>query len=269
METKEKCFGSAKIYFHATASAAFLVIAISAAWYAGAYSRSVLPQRTFAVSGDGRVIAVPDVAKLSFGVLTEGGKDLSDIQVENTEKINKVIAFIKSNGVDEEDIKTEYYNISPRYQYFSCPGNVAPFGVSEFEAVPCPPAEIVGYTINQSVSVKVRDLSDIGIIIAGVVDAGANNVFGPNFTIDDPDELQNQARAEAIAEAREKAKEIAKAGKFRLGKLVSIQEGGYYPQPLRAYDTFAVAESKGAAAPSIEPGSEEVNITVSLVYEIK
>ena len=252
----------------AVKSAAVLVIAISAAWYAGAYSRSILPQRSFTVSGDGKVVAVPDVAQLSFGVLTEGGKDLADIQSKNTEKINKVIAFIKENGVEDKDIKTEYYNISPRHQYFSCPPTMESFGAVS-EPAPCPPSEIVGYTINQSVSVKVRELNKVGTIVAGVVNAGANSVSGPNFTIDDPDELQNQARAEAIAEARARAKAIARAGKFRLGKLVSIQEGGYYPQPLRAYESFAISADKGAAAPSIEPGSQEVNVTVSLVYEIK
>ncbi len=236
-----------------------LLFIIAVFWYVSAYSRSVVPERSFTVSGEGKVVAVPDIAQLSIGVLTEGGKNLAELQKQNTEKINRIISYLKEQGIDQKDIKTEYYNISPRYQYFSCPS--VPLGL-EFR--PCPPSEIIGYSISQSVSVKVRDLDKTGGIISGVVEQGANTVSGPNFTIDDPVALQNEVREEAIKQAREKAKSIAKAGGFRLGKLISIQEGFFSPYPV----PFAL-EGLGSAGPSIEPGFQEIVVNVTLIYEIK
>src|SRR3989344_7039023 len=207
-----------------------IALAVAAVWYAWSFSESVRPDRNFQVQGEGKVTAIPDVAEISFGVTTEGGKNLADLQEQNAEKANAIIVFLKQSGIDQKDIKTQYYNISPHYQYCSCP-------VSESgEAKPCPPSEIVGYTISQSVSVKVRELSKTGDILAGVVDNGANTVSGPSFTVDDPTELQNQARAEAIAKAKSKALAVAKAGGFRLGKISSIQEGISYPFPV-LYET--------------------------------
>ena len=237
-----------------------IALAVAAVWYAWSFSESVRPDRNFQVQGEGKVTAIPDVAEISFGVTTEGGKNLADLQQKNTEKANSIIAFLKQSAIDEKDIKTQYYNISPRYQYYSCP-------VSESgEAKPCPPSEIVGYTISQSIAVKVRELSNTGDVLAGVVANGANTVSGPSFTIDDPAKFQNEARAEAIAKAKEKASAIARAGGFRLGKMVSIQEGVSYPFPVM-YETAALG--KGGASPSIEPGSQDITINVTIVYEIK
>lgn len=248
-----------KNYLGVSIIGAIVLLTISMIWYVWAFSDSASPQRSFQVQGEGKVVAVPDVAEISFGVTTEGGKNIADLQKENSEKANKVIAFLKQSGVDGKDIKTQYYNISPRYQYYSCP-------IAESRAEPCPPSEIVGYTISQSVSVKVRELGKTGDILAGVAENGANTVSGPSFTIDDPTELQNQARAAAIAKAKEKARAVAKAGGFRLGKISSIQEGISYPIPIMFE---AAALGKGGAAPSIEPGSQEVTVNVTIIYEIK
>lgn len=239
----------------------FLFI-IAVFWYVSAYSRSVVPDRTFTVSGEGKAVAVPDIARISIGVLTEGGKDLAGLQKQNTDKMNRIVSYLKDEGVDSKDIKTEYYNISPRYQYTSCP----PVIQQSYPEIirPCPSSqEIIGYTISQNLSVKVRDLSKVGNILVGAVENGANTVYGPNFTVDDSVKLQNQAREEAIKQAREKAKSMAKAGGFRVGKLVSIQEG--FSGPPIIYGL----EAKGLGSASIEPGSQEIIITVTLTYEVK
>ena len=240
----------------------FLFI-IAIFWYVSVYSRSVVPERTFTVSGEGKVVAVPDIAELSIGVLTEGGKNLTELQKQNTEKINRIIFYLKEQGIDQKDIKTEYYNISPRYQSTPCPLYLQTYP----EIIrPCPPSEIIGYSISQNISVKVRDLSKAGDILAQAVERGANTVYGPNFTIDDPIGFQNQAREEAIKEARGKAKSIAKAGNFRVGKLVSINEGFSGPIPFFGVEAKEVS---GAGGPIIEPGSQEIIINVTLTYEIK
>ncbi|MFN7088293.1 MAG: SIMPL domain-containing protein [Candidatus Paceibacteria bacterium] len=216
---------------------------------------------TVMVSGEGKEIAIPDVAVLSFGVLTEGEKNLSALQKENTEKINKIISFLKDNAVAEKDIKTQFYNITPRYQYFYCPPP------EKAEVTRCPPPEIVGYTINQSVLVKIRDLSRVGDILTGVVENGANTISGPTFTVDDPTELQNKARQKAIDQAKAKAKTMAGAAGFRLGKIVSIQEGVTLPTPI----PLAVYGKGGGefGGPAIEPGSQEIVVNVSITYAIR
>ncbi len=257
-----------KNYLGVAIIATILIVAGSAWKYVRYYGQSIEPSsfRSFAVSGEGKVVAIPDVAQFSFSVVTEGGKDIAKLQKENTEKVNSAINFVKSSGVQAKDIKTSGYNLNPRYQNYSCP--VLLGGIEENRV--CPPPEIVGYTITQTILVTVRDFGKVGEILGGVVEKGANSVSQLNFTIDDPTAVQNDAREEAIAKAKEKAKAIAKAGGFGLGRLLSIDEGGYTPVPYyaRADIGFGGALEK-AAPPSIEPGSQDVTVTVSLRYEIR
>jgi len=243
--------------------AALIITALAVAYgvvvYANTYSQSIgQSARSFSVSGEGTVAVVPDIAEFTFGVLTEGGSDLTVLQNENAAKINQVIDFLKANGVDEEDIQTQNLNISPRYQYSSCRGGNV-----------CPPPTIVGYTINQSVRVKVRDLDNVGELFSGVVNNGANTASNLQFTIDDPTEFENQARAEAMEEAERKAKATAEAAGFRVGKLLSISEFGGGPTPYYGIGGALESFRADSVAPTIEPGTEEIKITVNLFYEIK
>ncbi len=216
--------------------------------------------RSFSVVGEGKITAIPDVAQFTFSVITEGGKDLDALQKQNTEKMNKAIEFVKGSGVEAKDIKTQSYDVQPRYQYYSCPR----------EGGPCPPADIVGYIVSQMVLVKVRDFTKAGGILAGAVQNGANSVSQLTFTIDDPTAVQNEARNEAIRKAKEKAEGMAEAGGFRLGKLISISEQGANQFP-RYYDMKAevMGSSGSAPAPTIEPGSQDLVVNVTLNYEIK
>ncbi len=246
-----------------------ILLALSAVAYVRTYSRMVEPggYRSFSVSGDGKAVAVPDIAEFNFSVISEGGADLAALQKSNTDKVNKAIAYIKSQGVADKDIKTAGYNVSPRYQNTNC-------GYRGY-AETCPPPEIVGYTVQQTVTVKARDFAKVGTMLAGAVENGANTVSQLNFTVDDPTEVQNEARAEAIDKAKAKAESIARAGDFKLGRLISINENGMYPMPMYDKAMSAVAYGMGGAgavsnqvAPSIQPGSEEVTVSVMLTYEI-
>lgn len=253
-----------KNYLYITIILALLLGAAASIKYVSAYSRSIQPSsfRSFNVSGDGKEVVVPDVGQFSFGVVTEGGKDIAKLQKENTDKINKAIEFLKGKNIDKKDITTENYSVDPRYQYFNCvSGRV------------CPPAEITGYSVSQTVSVKIRNFDVIGDTLSGVVQNGANNVSQLQFTIDDPTEVQNLARAKAITKAQAKAKAIAKAADFGLGRLLSIDEGSQpSPAPLGmgGYGIGGeMARDKAVSVPSIEPGAREVNVNVTLTYEIQ
>ncbi|HEX9722110.1 MAG TPA: SIMPL domain-containing protein [Candidatus Paceibacterota bacterium] len=235
--------------------------------YVGAFSKSIEPSsfRSFAVSAEGKEVAIPDIAQFTFSVLTQGGNDLESLQTENITKTNQAIDYIKEQGVEAKDITTQGFNISPRYQNYSCPRPV------NGEAVPCPPVEIVGYSVTQTVQVKVRDLTKAGSMLSGVVDKGANTVSQLSFMLDDRDEKESEARAQAIEKAKQKAKAVAQAGGFRVGRLLSIQESGipYYPVYDRAFAESAVGAPTQAPAPSVEPGSQDITVNVTLVYEIR
>jgi len=240
---------------------AFLLIALSAAFYVYYYSQSVQPgtYRSFSVTGEGRAITVPDVAQFTFSVISQGGKDVAKTQQDNTKKVNDVIAFLKENNVDAKDIKTQGYNVDPQYQYYEC------------RAGACPPPTITGYNVTQTVLVKIRDFEKIGDMLSGVVQKGANSVSQLSFVTDDPTKIKSLAREEAIKKAKSKAQEIADAAGFKVGKLIAIDEGGYYPQPV-LYNSKAAEYGIGGGgdiAPSIEPGSEEMLINITLRYEIK
>ncbi len=250
---------------------AVLLVGVAAWSYARTYARTVEPStyRSFSVMGEGKAVAVPDVAEFSFSVITEGGKDLAALQAENTAKSERAIAFVKGQGVADADIRTEGYNVEPRYQNSYCGGVVYANGVTT-----CPPASIVGYTVSLRVVVKVRDFAKVGSLLSGVVTNGANSVSQLAFTQDDPTAAQSEARAEAIAQAKEKAKEIAKAGGFKVGRLLGIDEGGYgypYPYAKDGYGGMMEMSVAQSAAPrvAVEPGSQEVMVTVTLRYEIE
>jgi hypothetical protein len=280
-----------------------LAIAFAAVSYVNYYGKSIQPSsyRSFSVTAEGKSTSIPDVAEFSFQVITEGGTDLSSLQTQNTDASNKVIDFVKAQGVAAKDIKTLYYNVDPRYQNYDCymqplsaiapsvnAGTVAsPPAAGQGGTVSsgsagsapssssgsvrtCPPASIVGYTVTQSVDVKMRDFKKVSDIMGGVVTNGANQVGSLSFTTDDPTAVQDQARADAIAKAKVKAESMAKAGGFKLGRLLNISENGYNPYPV--YNESLGLSAKAAPAaptPTIEPGSQETTIDVTMQYEIR
>lgn len=260
-----------KAILYIAISVVLIVVAYGIISYVRTYSRSIEPSsfRSFSVSGEGKVVAKPDVAQFSFSVVTQGGKDIGALQKDNTERVNRAIALAKTQGVEDKDIKTEYYSVEPRYQYFSCPPT--PIYDTRGIAQPCPPSEIVGYTVSQTVQVKIRNFDKTGDILSGVVTAGANSVSQLFFTIDDPAALESEARTQAIEEAQKKAEAIATAGKFSIGRLLAIEEGGYLP-PVYFRGTEAMGKGGDAVmaspAPTVEPGSQEIRVTVTMRYEI-
>jgi uncharacterized protein YggE len=224
-----------------------LILSFSLLWFVYEYSKSRPELRTFSVSGEGKEIVVPNIAEIRIGVISEGS-DLTTLQKENSEKMNRITSFLKEKGIDEKDIQTENYSVTPKYDYSK------------------PPYRIVGYSINQNLKVKVRDLSKIGEILSQAVNYGANNVSGPNFTVDDKEVYLEKAREKAIRNAKEKAEKIAKIAGFKLGKIVSITESSpYEPYPFM----LEMRGSPEISQPQIEPGSQEIKVQVNITFEIK
>ncbi|MCL4403868.1 SIMPL domain-containing protein [Patescibacteria group bacterium] len=252
-------------YLYVAVILAVLAVGYAALSAVGTYGSSVQPSsyRSFYVTAQGKAIGVPDVAEFNFSVVTQGGKDLGSLQAQNTTDMNKAIAFVKSEGVSSTDIQTSGYNISPRYTSCAYPLS---------SVTPCPAQEIVGYTVTQNVAIKVRDFAKIGDILSGVVKNGANNVSSLNFTIDDPTGVEAQARAQAIVKAQAQAQAIAQEAGFSVGRLLSISTNSA-PQPVYYAAKSATLGMGGvdvaAPSPTIEPGSQEVQESVTLQYEIR
>lgn len=208
---------------------------------------------TITLDGQGKVTAKPDVAKVQLGVVTEGAT-VRDIQQKNTDKMNAIIAALKEMGIKAEDIQTQNYDLSPKYDWNS--------GTQR----------LVGYTINQNVSVKVRDLDKAGDVVAKGGELGSNQIGGVQFVIDDPNALEAQAREEAIGDAQQKAEMLAKKLGLDVVRVVSFsesQDGVYPPQPYLMMKAENAARDMAAAAPSIEPGSQEVISNVSVTFEVR
>lgn len=231
--------------------------------YVKVYDRSSEPTnyRSFYVQAEGDAVGVPDIAQFSFEVISEGSTDIAETQKDNTEKMNTIIEYLDTQGIDKKDVKTYNYSINPRYTVSRCEDRV------------CPPPKILGYTVRQSVQVKIRDFDKISPVLKDIVDKGANSVSQLAFTIDDPTSLQDEARSEAIAKAKEKAELIAKDAGFSVGRILEINEN-FYSSPMYARGIggeMAIAydmEESAAPAPAIEPGSEEVTVNINIRYEI-
>lgn len=248
---------------HSIKSLAWLLIAVAALLAAVEYARSVdktYPTRTFSVDGEGRIEVTPDVAKFSVSVVTDGGKNVADVQVKNTEKMNAVTTFLRESAVAEKDLKTDEYTLSPRYDYPNCTGLST-----------CPQPSISGYTLTQTLRVTVRDTEKIGDLLSGVVFKGGNSVSEVTFTVDDEEGAKADARKEAIEKAKVKAARIAEDAGFEIGQLVSIYET---PTGLGFGGEGDMLSAKSAATtnvptPSLEPGTDETTVNVTLTYEIR
>ena len=207
--------------------------------------------QTVSFTGEGKVKAAPDTARADIGLITEG-KDTVTVQNENSSKMNAVIKFLKERGVSEADIKTSNYSLSPKYEYDK--------GKSS----------LVGYILNQNLTVTIRNLEKIGEILDGAVRSGANQINSVSLFIERPEELKNKAREEAVKQAKEKAAFTSKTAGFRLGRLVNFAEGFSGEPPI-----FFEALGKGfggditPSPPQIEPGAQEIKVNVTLTYLLK
>ena len=204
------------------------------------------------ITGEGKVVAVPDIAKIQLGLQTED-KSVAKAQKDNTDKMNTVIEKLKKDfNIDGKDIQTANYNIYPQYDWTNN-------------------RQILrAYQVSQSVNVKIRDLTKISDILNVVGQAGLNEVSGLTFDVDEPENLKQQAQELAIKNAQEKAESLAKIAGVKLGKVISFSEyaDNSGPIPYESYALKGMGVGGGGAAPMVETGSTEITITANVEYEI-
>ena len=211
-------------------------------------------KNTISVSGTGEIWTKPDLVLIDFSVVGEK-KTVIEAMAENTKKMNSVIEAIKSQGVEEKDLKTTNFSISPRYEWYE-----------KSEIYPAGKRVLVGYEVNQTLQVKIRDLTKIGNIIQVATEAGANQVGDLRFMIDKQDELKSQARKEAIEKAKVMAKEIAGQLGVKLVKITNFSENATAPIPYPYFMERAMGG--GAETPQIQTGENKIEVQVSITYEI-
>jgi len=214
--------------------------------------QSVEQKHSIVITGEGKIVAVPDIAKLQLGMQTEK-KTVALAQKENTEKINAIIKKLKEDfKVDAKDIQTINYNIYPQYDWYNNKQTLR------------------GYQVNQNIDVKVRNLEDVSAILDLAGAEGLNQVGGLTFEVDDPQELKQQARELAIQHAKAKAESLADIAGVKLGSIISFSE--YSIEPQYASNNFMMKEAYGVgggdSTPSVEAGSTEIVVTANVEYEI-
>ncbi len=205
--------------------------------------------REITISAQGKTFVKPDIAVVNLGVITEGMK-IKDITKENMEKMNAVLTEVKNLGIEEKDIQTTKYDLSPRYEYLEK-------GERVFK----------GYTITQSARVKIRNFEKIGDVLDKASEKGANSISDLQFTIEEPEKVSEVARKEAIEKAKAKAVQVASQSGLKLVKLINVYEN--YSPIAAQYKEMGLGGGEIAAAPTIQPGEEEVTVTVYLVYRVR
>ncbi len=219
----------------------------------------VAATNTITLSGKGEIKTSPDIATIYFSV-TKDAATVKEAQDGAAKIGNAAIAYLKKEGIADKDIQTSGYNLSPRYEN----PNIQCF------AYPCPQGnpKLVGYTVTESVTVKVRKLDTAGDIISGLGNQGVTGISGPTFSVEDEDAVIAQARTKAIADAKTKADELAKELGVSIVRVVNFSENGNYPVPMYGKAMMS-ADSGGATAPTIEPGQNTITSNVSITYEIR
>lgn len=203
-------------------------------------------KRTVTVSATASVEVKPDAASVMSGVTTEAETARAALEA-NSESMRNLIDGLKALGIAEKDIQTSHFSIEPRYENRETDG----------------PPQLVGYRVNNSVNLLVRDLSRLGEILDRMVSLGANRMHGLNFIVSNAETLKDEARRQAIANALRRAKLYAAAAGANVGDVVSISEDVAEVGPRPVFRTAAMT------AVPVEPGQESLEARVTVTWELE
>lgn len=239
------------IHFPQRTRTALLGIAalVSAPALAQAAALTGTPVPTISVSAEGKVERAPDVADLSGGVVSVA-PTAAAAMADNARAMTAVIAAVRRGGVAERDIQTAGINLAPQYRYQNDH-----------------PPVLTGYQATNTVNLRVRKLADAGRLLDALVAAGANQLSGPHFRVDAADAALDEARATAVATARQRATLYAQAAGVHIKRLLSLSEsGGEQPRPVM----MMARRMTVAAAPEIPvaPGEVTLSVMVNMVFEV-
>ncbi len=205
-------------------------------------------ERTISVSATGSVMAEPDLARISAGVVAEADTAREALG-RNSTVMKKLLDGLKGLGIEPRDIQTSAVNVEPRYAQ-SASGR---------------PASISGYRVVNQVRLTVREVARLGEILDAAIGFGANQVHGISFDVSRAEALQDEARKQAIANARRRAELYAAAAGVELGPVLQITEGDAQV----ARPVFAARLAAAAPAVPVEAGTQAVTVSVSVTYGLR
>ncbi len=205
------------------------------------------------VTGQGEVKVEPDIAILRLGIESENDS-VAEARNRAAAAMNDVMNALSSGGVADKDIQTDYFSIQQVRQWDR---------VTEENV-------ISGYRVTNTVTVTVRDIEKVGTIIDSVADAGGDltRVNSIDFSVDDPTEYYEEARKEAMTDAKNKAEQLAKLANVSLGKATYISENSYYAPVAKTAGAVAFDEAASYST-SISPGELDISISIQVAYAIK
>jgi uncharacterized protein len=199
-----------------------------------------------AVTGEATVSVPPDLAQVDAGV-TSDAKTAREASDANSAAMGKVLLALKSAGIEQKDYQTSRLSLQPEY----APNRQGP-------------SPVVGYRASNRVTIRVRDVTKVANVIDTLVGAGANDIGGINFMVSQASKLLDDARTQAVADARRKAEIYAKAAGATLGAPLSISEEGAAPRPV-----FRAKMAAEMAAAPVAQGEETLSVTVNVSWAIK
>lgn len=205
------------------------------------------------VTGQGEVSVKPDIAIINLGIESEDDSVVT-ARDRAAAAMSDVMDALSANGIEDKDIQTQYFNIQQVRTWDR---------ETEKEIV-------TGYRVTNTVTVTIRDTEKVGTIIDTVADAGGDltRINGISFSIDDPDEYYEEARKEAMADAKKKAEQLAQLANVNLGAATYISEGMFYAPVARSAIDMAYEEAAGYST-SISPGELDISLSIQVAYAIK
>jgi uncharacterized protein len=213
-------------------------------------------ERLITVTGEGTVEGAPDMALITLGVVSEA-RTAAEALSGNSQSMNRILDALKQAGIEPRDLQTSGFSVDPVYSQ-------PPQG--QDPSVQFRP-EIVGYRVQNNLTLRIRDLTRVGALLDQVVTLGANSISGPTFTVDDPTALQDKARIAAIADALRKGKLYAGAAGIALGSIFRIDEN--YTSPPQPYASAPMLRMEAAQSDvPIEGGALTFKMQVAVSWRI-
>jgi hypothetical protein len=205
-------------------------------------------QRTLSVTGSGSVSVPPDIVTVSLSVQTIND-NVAQAVADNNRRAQRVQDAVSALSVAAEDIRTTYFYVTPQ-QHYDDFGN---------------PTGEVTYYVDNTITVTLRQIDLLGNLLQAAVEAGANSIQAVSFSVEDPSQAEDEARQEAMEDARDRAEMLAAAAGATLGDPISITTNVYTPFSGEALYGAGV----GGGGVPVSPGMTEVQVQVSVIYELK
>lgn len=211
-----------------------------------AAATNTLPVRQITVIGNGEAKGTPDTASVQLGVQTDAATAREALNANNSQ-MQSLIAKLKELGIADKDMQTSNLSISPRYDSTG--------------------REVTGYQVSNMLSITIREVSKASDLLDQVVDAGANNIWGISFNIDNPTALQQTAREQALTDARARAEAMAKAIGATVGQVLSVTENIGNPSPVMYRAEMAAADTAGSVP--VQAGEQTITAQVQVTFELQ